>query len=101
MRLGKDLKPLDRDSYEAVLRHWDSLAKPLDALGQYEKIIARIGGILREKNINIDKRALIVFLSDNGVVSENVSQSDISVTHQVAVSMASGKGCVSVMAKKA
>ncbi|MBQ7282930.1 MAG: nicotinate-nucleotide--dimethylbenzimidazole phosphoribosyltransferase [Spirochaetales bacterium] len=101
MRLGKDLKPLDRDSYEAVLRHWDSLAKPLDALGQYEKIIARIGGILREKNINIDKRALIVFLSDNGIVSENVSQSDISVTHKVAVSMASGKGCVSVMAKKA
>ncbi|MBP5162057.1 MAG: nicotinate-nucleotide--dimethylbenzimidazole phosphoribosyltransferase [Spirochaetales bacterium] len=101
MRQGKGLEPFDRSFYEAVLRHWDSIAKPLDALGQYERIIARIGGILREKDVNIDKRALIVFLADNGIVSENVSQSDVSVTRKVAVSMASGKGCVSVMARQA
>ena len=61
MHLGSGLEPVDRSFHEAVLRHWDSLAKPLDALGQYETIIARIGGILRETNINIGKRDLILF----------------------------------------
>lgn len=101
MRLGENLEPLDIDSYKAVISHWDSIAKPLDALGQYEKIIARIGGILRDSRFKLDKRALIVFLSDNGIVCENVSQSDVSVTRKVALSMASGKGCVTVMAKSA
>ena len=101
MRLGENLEPLDIDTYKAVIRHWDSIAKPLDALGQYERIIARIGGILRDSKFKIDKRALIVFLSDNGIVGENVSQSDISVTRKVALSMASGKGCVTLMAKRA
>ena len=101
MRLGRRLEPLDEGYYKAVLKHWDGIAKPLDALGQYEKILARIGGILRKSHFSIDRRALIVFLSDNGIVAEGVSQSDVSVTRKVACSMASGKGCVSLMAKRA
>lgn len=101
MRLGHGLEPLDEGYYKAVLEHWDGIAKPLDALGQYEKILARIGGILRKSSFSIDRRALIVFLSDNGIVAEGVSQSDVSVTRKVACSMASGKGCVSLMARRA
>lgn len=101
MGLGRGLRPLDEKCRRAVLEHWDGLAKPLDALGQYEKIIARIGGILHKEHFSIAKRALIVFLSDNGIVDEGVSQSDVSVTRKVACSMAQGKGCVSLMAKRA
>ena len=101
MRLGHGLEPLDEGYYKAVLEHWDGIAKPLDALGQYEKILARIGGILRKSSFSIDRRALIVFLSDNGIVAEGVSQSDVSVTRKVACSMAEGSGCVSLMARRA
>lgn len=101
MGLGKDLRPLDRKAYEAVMEHWDSLAKPLDALGLYEKTIARIGGILRKNDFDLAKKALIVFLSDNGIVEEGVSQSPVDVTRKVALSMASGRGCVSLMARQA
>ena len=101
MELGRNLQPLDHEAYEAVMQHWDSLAKPLDALGLYEKTIARIGGIMRKKSFSLEKKALIVFLSDNGIVEEGVSQSPVDVTRKVALSMASGKGCVSVMAKRA
>ena len=101
MGLGKDLRPLDRKAYEAVMEHWDSLAKPLDALGLYEKTIARIGGILRNNDFDLARKALIVFLSDNGIVEEGVSQSPVDVTRKVALSMASGRGCVSLMARQA
>ena len=101
MELGRDLRPIDNEAYRAVLAHWDSLAKPLDALGLYEKMIARIGGILRKKTFSLEKKALIVFLSDNGIVDEGVSQSPVDVTRKVALSMAAGRGCVSLMARRA
>ena len=49
----------------------------------------------------IGKKALLVFLSDNGIVEEGVSQCDCSVTHSVAQAMAKDESTVCVMAKQA
>lgn len=95
------LNPMDADIYRAVLHHWDSLAKPLDGLGDYERLVARIGSIQRTDQPTVEKRVLLVFLSDNGVVEEGVSQSDASVTLAVAEAMRLGNSTVCVMAEQA
>ena len=95
------MKPVDEKSYTEVKKHWDSIAKPLDGLGVYEEIIARIGGIQGTERPSVRCRTLLVFLSDNGIVKEGVSQCDASVTQSVAEAMAEDKSTVCIMAKEA
>ncbi len=64
------------DAAEAeVRRRWDGIAKPLDSLGQFERIFAGIGGLTGDAEIRTAPRTLVVFCADNGIVREGVSQS--------------------------
>ncbi len=100
-KIWKETKVFDDETYKAVLKNWDCIAKPLDGLGKYEKIIARIGAIQGKVIPDIKKRALLVFIADNGIVEEGVSQCDSIVTHSVAEAMARRESTVCVMAKRA
>ena len=91
----------DEASYRAVRYHWDTIAKPLDGLGLFENMTALIGGIQHTDRPSVRKRTLIVFLSDNGIVGEGVSQSDSSVTHSVAEAMSRNCATVCMMAGRA
>lgn len=91
----------DAKFHMAVRDHWDSIAKPIDGLGIYEEIIARIGGIQRSEAPAVRNRTLLIFLSDNGIVDEGVSQCDSSVTHSVAEAMAADRSTVCIMAREA
>ena len=93
--------PADKEIYSAIKKHWDSIAKPLDGLGIYEGIIAGIGMIQRTQRPSVKNRTLLVFLSDNGIVEEGVSQCGPEVTHSVAVAMAQNRSTVCIMAKEA
>mgnify|MGYP002856085304 CR=1 FL=1 len=95
------VKGSDKKYYDAVMAHWDSLAKPIDGLGDLERIVAQIGSIRQTDTPCIDHRTLLLFLSDNGIVAENVSQSESSVTHNVAEAMSRRESTVCVMAEKA
>ena len=44
---------------------WDSIAKPIEGLGIMEKLITRIAGVQNNINVNIDKKAVVVFCADN------------------------------------
>lgn len=87
------------DIYNKVQKKWDSIAKPIDGLGSFEKLICKIGAIQNSTNINIDRKAVVVFCSDNGVVSEGVAQTDNSVTALVAENITKGISTVAKMAK--
>ena len=95
------LQPFCRDIYQSVQKKWDALAKPLDGLGDFEKMIARIGAIQKSENPSIEERTLLVFLSDNGIIAEGVSQSGAEVTHKVAEAMAQKRSTVCIMAEEA
>ena len=101
IKAGMGLKAVDEAVYRKVLRRWDALAKPLDGLGLFEKITAQIGGIRRTDRPSVKNRTLLLFLSDNGIVEEGVSQSDASVTHSVAEAIAENRSTVCVMAEQA
>ena len=97
----KDILPLD---YEAMARakvHWDSLAKPLNGLGELEKLLIRIAGIRRSPSIDLRHKAVVVLCADNGVVAEGISQSGQDVTKIITENLSNGTSTVCHMARAA
>lgn len=84
---------------EQVLINWDAIAKPLDGMGRFETLIARIGAITGTESVDIAKKAVVIMCADNGIVEEGVSQSGQEVTIAVAKAMGKGQSCVGRMAK--
>lgn len=87
------IKPDDSFRQE-IQERWDSIAKPLDSLGEFEHILAQIGAINRDTELDIQKKVVIIMCADNGIVAEHISQSGQEVTAKVAESM--GKRASSV-----
>lgn len=88
----------DQNIYKKVLHNWDTIAKPLDGLGHFETLTARIGAILGTDQIDISKKAIVIMCADNGIVEEGVSQSGQEVTTAVVKQMAKGTSSVGKMA---
>ncbi len=100
-KICEDIAPFDKKTYDDVMSQWDSIAKPIDGLGDMERLVARIGGIQGKSLPETDKRTLLVFIADNGITGEGVTQTDSSVTHAVAEAIAKDTSTVCVMAKQA
>ena len=92
---------IDREAMEQARQQWDSVAKPLNSLGKLEELIIQIAGIQKTPHIKLQKKEVLVYCADNGVVAEGISQSDSSVTSMVAHSMAEGRANINIMAGQA
>ena len=88
----------DEKIYGKVLQNWDGIAKPLDGMGRFETITARIGAIIGTDEIDLTKKAVIIMCADNGIVEEGISQSGQEVTAAVARQMGKGLSSVGRMA---
>lgn len=95
-----DKKKYD-ELYNRIRKNWDKLAKPIDGLGEFEKVLSKIGAVQGDECISLDPAALLVFISDNGIVDENISQSTSEVTYEVAKALGKGTSTVCHMAKNA
>ena len=95
------ITPPDAKMYKKIRSNWDSVAKPLDGMGDFEFLTAKIGAVLGDENIDISKKAVIIMCADNGVVAEGISQSGQEVTLAVAKSMARKASSVGRMAMTA
>lgn len=95
------IKNTNKDILKECKAKWDSVAKPLNSLGLLETLTAKIGAAQGSSDIKLDKRRVLVFCADNGVVEEGVSQSDHSVTTAVAREMALENSNVNIFAKHA
>lgn len=95
------VRSIDKMLYKKILQNWDNIAKPLNGLGDFEKITARIGAICGDEGINIAKKAVVMMCADNGVINEGVSQSGSDVTAVVAGLMGQGESSVCKMARVA
>lgn len=92
------LETPDENARQAVYDHWDQIAKPIDGLGVFEHIIAKIGAIQKTDHVSIRKRAVLILCADNGIVEEGISQSGQNVTAAVAEKMAARESSVGRMA---
>ena len=97
----QQIRPADQGAFQAVLVHWDSLAKPLGSLGELERAVARIGGATGSADVHLNQRTLLVFCADNGVVAQGVSQSGPEVTAAVATALGAGTSTVNYLARGA
>ncbi len=89
----------DRTIYRKVLCNWDRVAKPIDGMGSFETLIARIGAIQGTDKVDISQKAVLILCADNGIVEEGISQSGQEITLAVVKNMAKKSSSVGKMAK--
>ena len=96
-----NILPPDARIAAEARRRWDTLAKPLGSLGALEEAVVRMAAVTGSADPRIDRRVLLVFCADNGVVEKGVSQCGSEVTAAVARSLAAGESTVCHMARVA
>ena len=79
--------------------HQETLAKPPHSLGTLEDISVQIAGLTGKVFNRADRRRVIVFASDNGVVEEGVASAPQSVTLAQTINISRGLTGVGVIAK--
>lgn len=90
---------MEEKYYRQIRKNWDSIAKPLDGMGIFEHLTAKIGQLQQTDVPVTDKNIVVVLCADNGIVEEGISQSDQSVTAVCAKNIARGRSTVGIMAR--
>ena len=89
----------NEELYKKIKSNWDNLSKPLDGLGEFETVLSKIGAIQGSENIALFPAVLLIFIADNGIIEEGVSQSKSDVTYEVAKALGKNISTVCHMAK--
>lgn len=97
--LVRAVAPLDRSAMTAADEYQARLAKPPGSLGRLEEISIQLAGITGRVHNALNKKQLLVFAADNGVVAEGVSSAPQSVTKQQTINLMRGKTGAAVLAK--
>ncbi|MGM9553539.1 MAG: nicotinate-nucleotide--dimethylbenzimidazole phosphoribosyltransferase [Faecousia sp.] len=93
------VKPLDLAAMEEAKKRQAQLAKPPGSLGRLEELSIQLAGITGKVHNKIEKKHLLVFAADNGVVEEGVSSAPQSVTLMQTINLTRYKTGASVLAK--
>jgi nicotinate-nucleotide--dimethylbenzimidazole phosphoribosyltransferase len=95
----ENIKPIDAHAMHTAKGFWDTIAKPLNSLGELEKLVCKMAGITGNPQVEISKSCVAVMCADNGIVEEGVTQTDNSITYLVAKNMSMGTANVNLMAR--
>ena len=93
------VSPLDDAAMAAARQRQAQLAKPPGSLGRLEDLSIQLAGITGKVQNRIEKKHLLVFAADNGVVAEGVSSAPQSVTLMQTINLTQHKTGASVLAK--
>lgn len=93
--------PADREAYAACEARFNAVAKPVGSLGKLEELLKWVAAASGDPRIDVSKKCVLVFCSDNGVLAQGVAQSGSDVTAAIARSLSAGTTSVSVMARTA
>jgi len=94
------IRGADKAAYAACEARFNAVAKPVGSLGKLEELLRRIAAITGSSEIDIEKKCVLVFCADNGVLAQGVAQSTSDVTTAIGRSLAAGTASVCVMAKR-
>lgn len=90
---------LDREAMDAAEKRQARLAKPPGALGRLEDLSVQLAGITGKVHNTMDKRVLLVFAADNGVVEEGVSCCPQLITLQQTINLTRAKTGAATLCK--
>ena len=91
--------PLDEAAMIAARQRQAQLAKPPRSLGRLEDLSVQLAGISGKVNNKIERKHLLVFAADNGVVEEGVSSAPQSVTLMQTINLTRHKTGASTLCK--
>ena len=91
--------PLDEAAMDAARQRQAQLAKPPGSLGRLEDLSIQLAGITGKVHNKIEKKHLLVFAADNGVVAEGVSSAPQSVTLMQTINLTRHKTGASTLCK--
>lgn len=97
----KQIQPADSQAFEYCIKRFDNIAKPVGSLGKLETLLATAAAAQGNGNVDLSKKAVLVFCADNGVLAQGVAQSTHDVTTAIAKSLAKQTTSVNSMAKAA
>jgi len=94
------IQPVANAELEArILRRLDSLTKPPGSLGRLEEIALRAGLIQNSAMPTLDRKAMLIFCADHGVVEEGVSPYPAEVTRQMLANFQAGGAAINVLCR--
>ena len=93
------VKSLDEAAMAAARERQAQLAKPPGSLGRLEDLSIQLAGITGQVHNKIEKKHLLVFAADNGVVAEGVSSAPQSVTLMQTINLTRHKTGASTLCK--
>ena len=93
------IRPLDEFAMNEARERQAQLAKPPGSLGRLEDLSVQLAGITGQVHNKIEKKHLLVFAADNGVVAEGVSSAPQSVTLMQTINLTRHKTGASTLCK--
>ena len=93
------VRPLDEFAMAEARERQAQLAKPPGSLGRLEDLSIQLAGITGKVHNKIEKKHLLVFAADNGVVEEGVSSAPQSVTLMQTINLTRHKTGASTLCK--
>ena len=93
------IQPLDEAAMAKARERQAHLAKPPGSLGRLEDLSVQLAGITGKVHNKIEKKHLLVFAADNGVVAEGVSSAPQSVTLMQTINLTRAKTGASTLCK--
>ena len=98
-KLLQQITPLDESAMAAARERQAQLAKPPGSLGRLEELSIQLAGITGRVHNRVEKKHLLVFAADNGVVAEGVSSAPQSVTLSQTINLTRAKTGASTLCK--
>lgn len=95
----QSVSPLNEAAMLAARERQAQLAKPPGSLGRLEDLSVQLAGITGSVHNKIEKKHLLVFAADNGVVAEGVSSAPQSVTLMQTINLTRAKTGASTLCK--
>ena len=93
------VRPLDEPAMAEARQRQARLAKPPGSLGRLEDLSVQLAGITGQVHNKIERKHLLVFAADNGVVAEGVSSAPQSVTLMQTINLTRHKTGASTLCK--
>jgi nicotinate-nucleotide--dimethylbenzimidazole phosphoribosyltransferase len=93
------IEPLEPAWMEKAQERLDSLTKPRGSLGRLEELAARYVAVRREPMPPLEKKWVVVFAADHGVVVEGVSAYPQDVTYQMVLNFLRGGAGINVLCR--
>jgi nicotinate-nucleotide--dimethylbenzimidazole phosphoribosyltransferase len=93
------IKPVEPEWLTQAQERLDSLTKPRGSLGRLEELAARYVAIRGELWPRLEKKQVVVFAADHGVVAEGVSAYPQEVTPQMVYNFLRGGAGINVLAR--